>query len=209
MRGKSGEIQQAILELLEKYHRLRTEQIIPKVIEKVGCSPTPVYQNLTRLAKIDKIGLDEFKNGGKEYYDLGIITKSKEVIRLYRISLDSIANVNNEIKKIFKTLDQTRQVQIVDLFLRMQEIQYASYKCMEIYPVFRKTKEFVKMKQEFDQAFTNTIRLLDEIPNKKQADEVYHQMSKERIYQQIQLEKELDEFITNLPDEEKRIIGYQ
>ena len=56
MRGKSGEIQQAILELLEKHHRLRTEQIVPKVIEKVGCSPTPVYQNLTGLAKVGKIG---------------------------------------------------------------------------------------------------------------------------------------------------------
>ena len=140
---------------------------------------------------------------------MGIITKSKEVIRLHRISLDSIAKVNNEIKKIFKTLDQTRQVQIVDLFLRMQEIQYASYKCMEIYSVFRKTKEFVKMKQEFDHAFTNTIRLLNEIPNKKQVDEVYYQMYNERVFQQTQLQKELEVFVDKLPDEEKRILGYQ
>ena len=124
-------------------------------------------------------------------------------------SLDSIAIVNSEIKKIFKTLDQTRQAQIVDLFLRMQEIQYASYKCMEIYSVFRKNKEFVKMKQEFDQAFTNTIRLLDEIPNKKQVDEVYYQMYNERVFQQTQLQKELEDFVDKLPDEEKRILGYQ
>jgi len=209
MRGKSGEIQQAILELLEKHHKLRTEQIVPKVCEKVGCSPTPVYHNLRRLVKIGRIGVDELKNGGKEYYDLKIIQMSLGVLKSQRISLDSIAILNSEIKKIFKTLDQTRQAQIVDLFLRMQEIQYASYKCMEIYSVFRKNKEFVKMKQEFDQAFTNTIRLLDEIPNKKQADEVYLQMDNERVFQQTQLQKEFEEFADNLPDEEKRILGYQ
>ena len=209
MRGKSGEIQQAILELLEKHHKLRTEQIVPKVCEKVGCSPTPVYHNLRRLVKIDKIGLDEFKNGGKEYYDLEIIKMSKNVIKSQRTSLDSIAIVDSEIKKVFKNLDQTRQGHIVDLLLRMQQIQYATYKSMEIYSVFRKNKKFVKMKQEYDQAFTNTIRLLDEIPNKKQVDEVFLQMNNERIFQQTQLQKELEEFADNLPDDEKRILGYQ
>ncbi len=209
MRGKSGEIVQAILKILEKYHRLRTEEIVPKVCEKVGCSATPVYNNLKRLARIGKIGLDEFKNGGKEYYDLDIIEKSKDVIKSQRISLDSIEIVNSEIKKIFKTLDQTRQVHIVDLLLRGQQIQYASYKCLEIYSVFRKNKEFVKMKKEYDQAFTNTIRLLDEISNKKQVDEVFFQMNNERIFQETQLQKELEEFADNLPDDEKRILGYQ
>jgi len=65
------------------------------------------------------------------------------------------------------------------------------------------------MKQGFDQAFTNTIKLLDKIPSKKQVDAVYLQMNEYRVYHQIKLEKELEEFLANLPDEEKNILGYQ
>ena len=59
------------------------------------------------------------------------------------------------------------------------------------------------------QTITNTIRLLNEIPNKKQVDEVYYQMYNERVFQQTQLQKELEDFVDKLPDEEKRILGYQ
>jgi len=207
MRGKSGEIQLAILELLENHHRLHTEEIVPKVVKKVRCSSKPVYDNLRSLAKIGEIGLDVFENGRKEYYDLDIKMKSKDVIKSHRTSLNAIAKVNDDIKKIFKTLDQTRQAKFLDIHLRMQEVLYAGYKCMETYPVFRKNKEFVKMKKEFDQAFTDTIRLLDEIPDDKQADEVFLQMNNERVYQHTQLQKEFEEFIANLPDEEKRMLG--
>lgn len=182
MRGKSGEIQEVIFDILRYEGRIRSVELVNQVCKEVKCSPKPVYQNLKNLVSIGKIGLEEFDNGDIEYYSLFMTDEAKKVIEGNRISLNAIENFNSEVNKIINKLDKTKQFLLLDLQFQMHEILYASYKCIEIYPVLKKNIEFVKMKKEYERGFENTIRIIDKIPTKKQRDKLYLKLNESRIY---------------------------
>ena len=195
MRGKSGEIQEVISDILRDEGRMRSVEIVNQVCKEVKCSPKPVYQNLKNLVSIGEIGLNKFLNGDIEYYSLFMTDEAKKVIEGNRISLNAIENFNREVNKIINKLDKTKQFLLLDAQFKMHEILYASYKCMEIYPVLKKNKEFVKMKKEYERGFENTIRIIDKIPTKKQRDELYLKLNQSRIYRHGKLNEEVNEIM--------------
>jgi len=195
MRGKSGEIQEVIFDILRYEGKMRSVELVNQVCKEVKCSPKPVYQNLKNLVSIREIGLDEFSNGDKEYYSLFLTDEAKKVIVGNRISLNAIETFNREVSKIFNKLDETRQFQLLDTQFQMHEIFYASYKCLEIYPVLKKNKEFVKMKKEYERGFENTIRIIDKIPTKKQRKELYLKLNQSRVYRHGKLSEEVNEIM--------------
>ena len=195
MRGKSGEIQEVISDILRYEGTIRSVELVNQVCKEVKCSPKPVYQNLKNLVSIGEIGLDEFPNGDKEYYSIFMTDEASKAIEGNRISLNAIETFNIEANKIINKLDKTKQFQLLDVQFRMHEILYASYKCMEIYPVLKKNKEFVKMKKEYERGFENTIRIIDKIPTKKQRDELYLKLNQSRIYRHGKLNEEVNEIM--------------
>jgi len=195
MRGKSGEIQEVISNILRYEGTIRSVELVNQVCKEVKCSPKPVYQNLKNLVSIGEIGLEEFPNGDKEYYSIFMTDEASKAIEGNRISLNAIETFNREANKIINKLDKTKQFQLLDVQFRMHEILYASYKCMEIYPVLKKNKEFVKMKKEYERGFENTIRIIDKIPTKKQRDELYLKLNQSRIYRHGKLNEEVNEIM--------------
>lgn len=195
MRGKSGEIQEVIFDILRYEGRIRSVELVNQVCKEVKCSPKPVYQNLKNLVSIGKIGLEEFDNGDIEYYSLFLTNEASKAIEGNRISLNAIESFNREVSKIINELDETRQFQLLDAQFKSHEILYASYKCLAIYPVMKKNKEFVKMKKEFEQGFEDSIRLIDNIPTKKQRDELYLKLNQSRIYRHGKLVEEVNEIM--------------
>ena len=195
MRGKSGEIQKVIFDILRYEGRIRSVEIVNQVCKEVKCSPKPVYQNLKNLVSIGKIGLEEFDNGDIEYYSLFVTDEASKAIKGNRISLNAIETFNREVNKIINKLDKTKQFQLLDVQFQSHEILYASYKCLEIYPVFKKNKEFVKMKKEYERGFENTIRIIDKIPTKKQRDELCLKLNQSRIYRHGKLVEEVNEIM--------------
>ena len=195
MRGKSGEIQEVIFDILRYEGRIRSVELVNQVCKEVKCSPKPVYQNLKNLVSIGKIGLNEFPNGDIEYYSLFMTDEASKVIEGNRISLNAIENFNREVNKIINKLDETQQFQLLDAQFQMHEILYASYKCIEIYPVLKKNKEFVKMKKEYEHGFENTIRIIDKIPTKKQRDELYLKLNQSRVYRHGKLSEEVNKIL--------------
>ncbi len=195
MRGKSGEIQEVISDILRYEGRIRSVEIVNQVCEDIKCSPKPVYQNLKNLVSIGEIGLTKFPNGDKEYYSLFMTDEAKKVIEGNRISLNAIENFNKEVNKIINKLDKTKQFLLLDAQFKMHEILYASYKCLEIYPVLKKNKEFVKMKKEYEHGFENTIKIIDRIPTKKRRDELYLKLNQSRIYRHGKRSEEVNEIM--------------
>ena len=195
MRGKSGEIQEVISDILRYEGRIRSVELVNQVCKKVKCSPKPVYQNLKNLVSLGEIGLDEFPNGDKEYYSIFMTDESRKAIVGNRISLNAIESFNREVRKIINKLDETRQFQLLDAQFQSHEILYAGYICMEIYPVMKKNKEFLKMKKEYERGFKNTIRIIDEIPTKKQRGELYLKLNQSRIYRHGKLVEEVNEIM--------------
>jgi len=195
MRGKSGEIQEVISDILRYEGRIRSVDLVNQVCKEVKCSPKPVYQNLKNLVSIGNIGLNKFPNGDKEYYSLFMTDQAKKVIDGNRISLNAIENFNREVSRIINELDETRQFLLLDVQFQMHEILYASYKCMEIYPVLKKNKEYVKMKKEFERGFENTIRIIDKLSTKKQRDEIYMKLNQSRIYRHSKLTEEVNKIM--------------
>jgi len=195
MRGKSVQIQEAILSILKECHNLRTEKILPMVCKMAKCSPTPVYRNLKILANMGKIGLVIHQNGNKDYFEIIITSKAEEFLKGSRISLKAIEDFNGIVNEIINNLDETKQFQLLDAQFQMHEIFYANYKCMEIYPVMKKNKEFVKMKKEYEGGFENTIKIIDKIQTKKQRDELYFKLNQSRIYRLGKLSEEVNKIL--------------
>ena len=195
MRGKSGEIQEVISDILRYEGTIRSVELVNQVCKEVKCSPKPVYQNLKNLVSIGEIGLNEFPNGDKEYYSIFMTDAARKAIVGNRISLSAIDDINRYVKKIINDLNETEQFQLLDAQFQSHEILYASYKCLEIYPVFKKNKEFVKMKKEFERGFEDSIRLIDNIPKKKQRDELYLKLNQSRIYRHTKLDEEVNEIM--------------
>lgn len=195
MRGKSGEIQEVISDILRDEGRMRSVELVNQVCKEVKCSPKPVYQNLKNLASIGEIGLNEFPNGDKEYYSIFVTDAARKAIVGNRISLGAVGDFNRYVKKTINDLNETKQFQLLDAQFQSHEILYASYKCLEIYPVMKKNKEFVKMKKEFEQGFEDSIRLIDNMPKKKQRDELYLKLNQSRIYRLSKIIEEVNEIM--------------
>jgi len=193
--AKSFEIQEVIYDILQYEGRIRSVELVNEVCKKVKCTPKPVYQNLKNLVSIGKIGVYEFPNGDKEYYSLFMTDEAKKVIEGNRISLDAIKNFNIAVNKIINKLNETQQFLLLDAHFRMHEILYASYKCMEIYPVLKRNKEYVKMKKEYERGFENTIKIIDKIPKKGQRDNLYWKINQSRVYRHGKISEEVNKIM--------------
>jgi hypothetical protein len=198
MRGKSRQIQDEIVRILNVNGKHSSVELVNLVCKKVNCSAKPVYDNLKLLRKSEQIIFKQFENGEVEYSSIKRDKTVQEWNAIFLREIKYLKNLCTELNDSVSKYGNNEILSFINEIIQYYEGLRTQFAHLKQFLPYSKDDQFRKIGVMLDNLYVDIFYIPHKL-KQKEINEITERMFRNIHHKMAKSLEEITKYSERLP----------